>query len=71
MPRTNPRKTNESPIARLRMERGITQAQLAERLGVLQSHVSRWERGERNPAGKNLLKLAQVLECRIEDIIEE
>lgn len=70
-PRTNPRKTNDSNLARLRMARGLTQEQLAELVGVQKQHVSRWERGERNPAGKNLLKLCQVLECQITDLLDE
>ena len=70
MPRTNPRYTNESPIARLREARNLTQKQLADLIGVQQQHVSRWERGERTPASVNLLKLCQVLECRIEDIVK-
>ena len=32
-------------IARLRKERGMTQEQLGERLGVSQRTVSRWETG--------------------------
>lgn len=69
MSRNAPRKTNESPLARLRMERGLTQAQLAEKMGVHHQVISRWECGDRNPTGKSLLKLSQVLECRIEELL--
>lgn len=69
MARTDPRPTNNSPIARLRIERGITQAQLAERIGCLQSSVSRWEQTGRAPGTRYLLKIAEVLECDIKDLI--
>lgn len=71
MPRTAPRQTNGSPIARLRMERGLTQAQLAERVGVALQQISRWETGGRNPGAKSLVKLAAALGCRIEDLLAQ
>lgn len=64
------RSANPHPIARLRMERGLTQAQLAELMGVPQQHISRWERRERNPAGKNLLKLCKILNCTLADLMQ-
>ena len=68
--RTQPRKTNDSILARLRMERGLTQAQLAEMTGFPHQYISRWERGERNPGAKALIKLAAALNCQITDLIE-
>jgi transcriptional regulator with XRE-family HTH domain len=53
----------------MRIKRGLTQKQLADRLGVKQQNVSDWERGERSPSVKNLKKLADVLNCRIDDLI--
>ena len=66
--RTQPRHTNDSPLARLRMERGLTQGQLAERIGCRQKDVSRWESGTLPGAGY-LIKIASALGCRIEDIL--
>lgn len=67
--RTSPRRTNDSPIARLRMERGFTQGQLAEMVGCYPKDISRWETGERNPGTKSLIALAKALGCSIEDLI--
>lgn len=64
--RSNPRKTNESPIALLRMERGLTQGQLAEKVGCYPKDISRWETGERNPNVKSLMALAKALDCTME-----
>ncbi|MFS0736961.1 XRE family transcriptional regulator [Sphingomonas sp. 1P06PA] len=48
-------------LAELRKKRGFTQASLAERLGVEQPTVQRWEKGKREPDLKQLIELAAVL----------
>lgn len=67
--RNTPRRTNDSALARLRMERGMTQRQLADLAGVLHQHVSRWELGICTPDTKSLLKLAAALNCSLDDLI--
>ena len=57
-----------SPITRQRIAAGMTQGQLAEKIGCLQKDVSRWENG-RAPRTETLVKIAGVLGCRIEDLI--
>ena len=51
-----------SSIARLRRERGMTQAELAERINYSDKAVSKWERGESLPDVLTLMNLAQVLD---------
>lgn len=68
--RTSPRRTNDSPLARIRMERGLTQGQLADRIGCRQKDVSRWESGARTPCTASLLKLADALGCMMEELIK-
>ena len=48
-------------IRRLRRELGLTQYQLAERLGVSDKAVSKWERGLGSPEVSTLPQLSQVL----------
>lgn len=67
--RTSPRRTNDSPIARMRMERGLTQGQLAAAVGCYAKDVSRWETGERNPGAKSLMALARALDCSMDDLM--
>ena len=50
-----------SSIARLRREKGMTQAELAERINYSDKAVSKWERGESLPDVLTLLNLAQQL----------
>lgn len=48
---------------RLKKERkrvGISQKMISIRLGVGQSNVSSWERGEKNPTLSTLIKLAEM-----------
>lgn len=69
--RTAPRITNNSTIARLRIERGLTQAQLAELVGVHKNIVYAWEAGNFNPRGENLLKIADALDCDAKELIQK
>lgn len=56
-----PRRTNNSPIARARIAKGWTQAQLADALGVIQQQVARWENGESEPRTKTLIRIGDAL----------
>jgi transcriptional regulator with XRE-family HTH domain len=47
-------------LREVRQEAGLTQMQLAERLGVLQSEVSNWERGEKR---LDLIELCQIVDA--------
>ena len=44
-------------IKRIRLINGITQTQMAKRLGVIQSNVSRWENGEVEPSDLTMAKI--------------
>lgn len=56
-------------ILKIRTEKGLTQAQLAERLNVQQSMISMIENEERNPSVDVLLKLASVLGVTVDELI--
>ena len=60
---------NINPIAARRQALGLTQAQLAEKAGVIQQTIDKWERGERNPGVPSLKKLAAALDCKLEDLL--
>lgn len=52
-------------LKRLRVERGITQADLAERLFVTRSAINRWESGSRLPDNMMIAQLAKELDVDI------
>ncbi len=48
-------------LKRLRMSKGLSQADLAKRIKVHNTHISRYERSESKPASRILNDLADVL----------
>lgn len=58
-------------IKRLRKERGLTQEQLAEQLGVSLMTVRRWEWGDTSPNSNMLLKLTEIFAVSLEDLLTE
>lgn len=43
-----------------RLDAGLTQLEVAERLGVAQAQYARWENGGRNPKDETIEKLADI-----------
>ncbi len=58
-------------IALLRANKGITQNELGERIGVSFQSVSKWERGETLPDVSILPEVANILETTIDNILRE
>ncbi len=56
-------------IARLRKERGLTQVQLAEILGVSQQHMQSFEKGRRRVPVSALPILSKTLGVPVEELI--
>lgn len=48
---------------------GLTQAQLAEKIGCTQRDISRWEAGLVEPGVLIVKKMAQALGCSMDDIV--
>jgi len=49
-------------------EKNISQKELAEKIGLTESAVSRFINENRIPTGENMLKIANVLDVRVEDL---
>jgi len=53
-------------VARLRIMRGLTQAQLAEMVGTRQPSIARLENGSSVPSLSFLTRIAEALDAKIE-----
>ena len=58
-----------SAIKARRLKLGMSQAELAQKMGVRQNTISGWERGTRQPSIAKIKQLALSLECSIEDLL--
>ncbi len=58
-------------IKKARKLKGMSQEELAYSIEVHSNTVARWERGEINPTGKSLKKIAQVLKVPISSLYDD
>lgn len=56
-------------IKKLRVNKEMTQAQLAQACGVTQGSVAMWEKGGAFPRPEKLLTVSRVLGCDIETLL--
>lgn len=57
-------------IAYCRKEKGLTQANLAEQLGVSDRAVSKWETGRSLPDADNMLELSRILGITVDELLK-
>lgn len=58
-------------IRRLREAQGFSQMEFATALGVTPGAVSHWENGRRKPNINDLVRIAQLLKCKVDDLIDK
>lgn len=64
------KKTLGMMIAELRKEKGMTQLELAEKMGVTDKAVSKWERDLSCPDINSLPNLAEILEVSVDELMQ-
>ena len=57
-------------IATLRKEKKLTQAEVAEMMGVTDKAVSKWERDLSFPDINSIPKLAEIFEVSVDDLMQ-
>ncbi len=57
-------------ISSLRKERGMTQLELAEKMGVTDKAVSKWERDLSFPDINSIPKLAEIFEISVDELMQ-
>lgn len=63
-------KFNEKLIA-LRKEKGLSQEGLGEKLDVARQTVSKWELGETTPEMDKLIKISEIFEISLDDLMKD
>jgi transcriptional regulator with XRE-family HTH domain len=56
-------------IQKLRKEKGLTQEQLAEKLGITLTYMGYFEIGHRVPNLRMLCKIADILDVKVKELI--
>lgn len=56
-------------LYQLRKEKNLTQSELAERLGITNKAVSKWETGDAMPDTSQLLPLAEILGVSVDELL--
>lgn len=64
------KQTFDSTIAALRKEKGMTQLELAQSMGVTDKAVSKWERNLSFPDVASLPRLAEQLGVSVDELLE-
>lgn len=58
-------------LKRYRQDHGLTQAELAEQLGVSDKTISKWENGETYPSKRNMMKISETIDVPLEVMLVE
>lgn len=58
-------------LKEMRTRAGVTQQELADRIGVKQSAVAHWEAGRFDPRMKRIAQIADVLGCKVTELLAE
>lgn len=58
-----------SKLKELRIKKGYTQTQMAEKLDVTQGAYQKWESGTREPNLENIVKLSKIFKIRTDELL--
>ena len=59
----------QNNLKALRMKKGLSQGELAIRLNVVRQTVSKWEKGVSVPDAETIIKLADLLDTSVNDLL--
>lgn len=55
----------------LRMQYGMTQEELAKKMDKDYSTIGKWELGQRNPIMSDIIKLSDIFNVSVQDLVEK
>lgn len=56
-------------LRKIRLNRSLTQSEIAEKIGVKKATVSSWEVGRTEPNLETIERLAEILHCNKSDLV--
>lgn len=56
-------------IKALRLAAGLTQEELAKKMELSRPSITNWEAGVASPKTKDLRRLADILKCKVDDLL--
>lgn len=56
-------------LKKLRKDTGLTQVDVASKMGISQQAYASWERGVKKPTQDNLVKIAQILNVSVDYLV--
>ena len=59
-----------SPLKAARLDLGLTQTELSDKIGVSQSLLAQWEPGKKLPNKKSMAKIHKIIKIKSSDIYE-
>ena len=57
-------------LVQLRKQHGLSQEELAEKLGISRQAVSKWERAESSPDTDNLISIAKLYNVSLDELLK-
>jgi transcriptional regulator with XRE-family HTH domain len=57
-------------LVQLRKKNGLSQEELAEKLGISRQAVSKWERAESSPDTDNLISIAKLYNVSLDELLQ-
>jgi transcriptional regulator with XRE-family HTH domain len=57
-------------LVQLRKKHGLSQEELAEKLGISRQAVSKWERAESSPDTDNLISIAKLYNVSLDELLQ-
>lgn len=58
-------------LKHLRIQKGLTQDDLAKKMDKDYSTIGKWELGQRNPIMADILKIADIFDVSVQDLVEK
>lgn len=58
-------------LKQFRQDNGLSQNELGKKVGYTQQAVAKWESGESEPNSKTLIKLSQIFNCSVDELLKE